>query len=349
MSSRHLQKAYVPIDTRTVQYISAEFLYSDTVKQAFASLEAMTNVIFSLADDNEILNCHVIANDKLPLVRHNSESYCIENDHQVFIFYNPNCHEARKLIQTPKQIPRKIRIVCLATGTDIRSSSAHFHRQVQRLVSQFKQSCGLTIDIKIRDHQHLAYDMFASHKGNKQSFGYKFRALPMRYQARECQLPEVSNSRNFITVSLPLTRRLMTSLDREHDYAALYQALEDKFATALSLSPIKHAAMIANGQLGLVRNSKFTDQQSQHDVVMLGFDPRANHLQLQSHWQADKLVATAEFILVARADDQFDSCYGRFINQVELLLQQFANEIGLNQHQDELMIRFHQHLSYIAP
>ncbi|MBV7316853.1 DUF3083 family protein [Shewanella sp. NIFS-20-20] len=348
MSSRHLQKAYVPIDTRTVQYISAEFHYTSAIEQAFSSLDAMTQAIFTLADEAEIFNCHIIANDKLPLVRHNSESYCIENANQVFIFYNPSCHEARNLIHTADQAPRKIRILCLATGDDIRATSANFHIKVQQLIAKFKQATQLELDIKIRDHQHLAYDMFARHKGNKQSFGYKFRALPLRYQARECVLPTDVNSLNFVTVSLPLSRALIARLANDHNIASLYQGLEDKFSSALDQSQIKHAAMVANGQLGLVRNSKFSEQQSQHDVVMLGFDPSANDLEFVSHWQADKLVATAEFILVARANDQFDSCYGRFVNQVEQLLQQFAKDIGLNQHQDELMIRFHQHLSYLA-
>ncbi len=37
--------------------------------------------------------------------------------------------------------------------------------------------------MKLRDHQHLSYDLFARQKGCNDSYGYKLRDLEKRYEA----------------------------------------------------------------------------------------------------------------------------------------------------------------------
>ncbi|QSX35908.1 DUF3083 family protein [Shewanella sedimentimangrovi] len=354
MSVTHQQKVYLPLDARTNQYITAEIKVTDALLSQYPDLMScyrdLSRQVFEAADQHGLRNVHVIANDKLPLVRFHTEAYSLETEHQVLFFYNPKYHEAQNLFARPDYRARKIRFLFLAVGEDIRANSASFHAQVVRLMEELQPKLALEQPIKIRDHQHLTYDLFARAKGNKKTYGYKLRGLPQRYKARQCQLPDDVSALSYVTVTLPLGRRLKQKLlgaEMTHgDYSALYQQLQDRFHSAVTTGAFSRSAMVANGLIPLVRNSKFEQLETNKGVQYLGFDPNASEPQFVAHWQADNLVESAHFMIVAGKEDHSDSGFGRFMNQVEDTLKHFARAIELDGERDDLIVRFHQHISY---
>lgn len=353
MSLSHQQKVYIPKEARTNQYITAEIKVTDELLNQYSDYhtcyQTLSRLIFNLAEQHDLRNVHVITNDKLPVVRYHTEAYCFQTAEQILFFYNPAYHEAQNLFTLDNYRARKLRIVFLATGDDIRSNSARFHTKVRELLDELLPVLPITgLKVKVRDHQHLSYDLFAKSKGNKETYGYKLRAIAPRYKARKCELPDNISSLTYVTVSLPLSRKLKQGLLPESatDFTPLYQHLEDCFLNAARQKQLTRLAMIANGLTPLVRNSKFDKQDSTTEVQMIGFDPNATEQQLIRRWDAEHLVEAAHFTIVAGAKDCDDSGYGRFMNNVEAALKAFATEIGIDPEREDLVIRFHQHISY---
>ncbi|AZQ10260.1 MULTISPECIES: DUF3083 family protein [Shewanella] len=352
MSFNHQQKVYLPTDARTNQYITAEIKLTDALLSQYpdylSCYQALAKQFFELADKHDLRNVHVIANDKLPVVRFHTEAYCLETDQQVIFFYNPRYHEAQNLFARADYRTRKIRFLFLAVGDELRANSATFHTQVQGLLAEFAPTLALEQPIKVRDHQHLTYDLFARAKGNKKTYGFKLRGIAQRYKARKCELPEDVSSLSYVTVTLPLGRRLKQRLggDNNANYGAMYQKLQDSFHKAVNEHGFKRSAMVANGLLPLVRNSKFDRLSTDKGVQMLGFDPNAAEPQFLAHWQADNLVETAFFVVAAGKEDHEDAGFGRFMNEVEDALRQFARDIEIDGERQDLVVRFHQHISY---
>ncbi|MCH1930702.1 DUF3083 family protein [Shewanella sp. A25] len=353
MSLSHQQKVYIPKDARTNQFITAEIKLTDELLAQYCDYyscyHSLSRLIFNLAEQHDLRNVHVITNDKLPVVRFHTEAYCFQTTEQILFFYNPAYHEAQNLFSDDNYRARKVRIVFLATGDEIRSNSAHFHTRVRALLSELIPKLPIRqVKIKIRDHQHLSYDLFAKSKGNKETYGYKLRAIVPRYKSRQCELPDNVSSLTYVTASLPLSRKLKQKWLKElaTDFTPLYQHLEECFLTAADNKQLTRLSMIANGLTPLVRNSKFEQLVSKTEVQMIGFDPNANEQQLICRWDGDNLVEAAHFTIVAGAKDCDDSGYGRFMNNVEAAFKQFAHELGLDPEREDLVLRFHQHISY---
>ncbi|MCE9782118.1 DUF3083 family protein [Shewanella algae] len=348
------QKVYIPLATRTSQYIMAEILMTDALLSHYASYEncyrEISKLVFQLAEKEDLHNIHVIANDKLPVVRFHTEAYCFQTAEQILFFYNPAYHEAQNLFFQPDYKARKLRLLFLATGKEIRANAANFHSRVNAVLNGVLDNLPeQELRVKVRDHQHMAYDLFARAKGEKKTYGYKLRDIYQRYKSRKCKLPEDHSSLAYVTVSLPLSRRLKQSvLEEEHteDFSPLYQFLEDKFRSAAAGKQLHRIAMVANGLMPLVRNSKFEKVESTAEAQMIGFDPAATDTQFVSHWDGRNLVESVHFLLVAGKEDYTEPGYGRYMNQVEAALKDFADAIGLDPERRELVLRFHQHISY---
>ncbi|SUI73668.1 DUF3083 family protein [Shewanella morhuae] len=353
MSLSHQQKVYLPKEARTKQFITAEIKVTDALLSQYPDYQtcyqSLSRLVFNLAEQHDLRNVHVITNDKLPVVRFHTEAYCFQTTEQILFFYNPAYHEAQNLFTQENYRARKLRIVFLATGESIRSNSASFHTRVREFLNQLMPKLPISdLKVKIRDHQHLSYDLFAKSKGYKETYGYKLRAIEPRYKARKCELPENVSSLTYVTVSLPLSRRLKQGLlpDSATDFTPLYQHLEDSFLKAAAGKQLTRLAMIANGLTPLVRNSKFEKLDSKTEVQMIGFDPNALEQQVICNWDADNLVEEAHFIIVAGTKDADDVGFGRFMNNVEAALKTFAADIDVEPEREDLIIRFHQHISY---
>lgn len=354
MPVNHNQKVYISNSAKTNQYISAEIRVTDALLSHYPDLatcyRSLAQQVFELAHTLDLHHISLIANDKLPVVRFHTESYCFQTPEQILFFYNPAYHEAQHVFSDDAHRARKLRLVFLATGEEIRSRSAQFHQKVQDFLTQLRPLLPeAELSVKVRDHQHLSYDLFAQAKGNKESYGYKLRAIKDRYTARECPLPENHSSLSYVTIKVPLSRKLkqaLISTDNPHDYALLYQTLEHAFVEAMTAKQLNRLAMVANGLTPLVRNSKFDKLDSTNELQMIGFDPKAQTQQFIRHWDSTKLVDTIHFTVVAGAQEGESTGYGRFMNLVESALKTFAATIHLDAQHDDLVVRFHQHISY---
>lgn len=353
MASQSQHRVYIPSNARSNQYILAEFKLDDLFYQQFLSpaqaYQKISEHLFTLCEERELHNVHLIANDKLPIVRFHEESYCLQTKKQVMFFYNPKYHESHMCIEDADYVAKKIRIVFLATGDELRANAAQFHRRVAAVIKEFKTTLPESIQsIKVRDHQHLTYDLFANAKGNKESYGYKLRSLTPRYQTRECPLPAEHSEMTYATVSIPLTRAIKTQFlpQGEQGYANLYRYLEDTFLTACGTRKLQRIAMVANDRIPLVRNSQVDNNAQNSELQKISFDPANHDTQYYGFWQEDKLVQTVYFILAAGDEDKNDIGFGKFMNSVEAAMRSVADKFQIPADQQNVTIRFYQHVSY---
>ncbi|MBM7074067.1 DUF3083 family protein [Shewanella sp. 202IG2-18] len=127
MPISHKHRVYIPTSARSNQYITADIKVTPELIKHYDNLDALyhnlSNDIFRLSEEQELYNCQIIANDKLPIVRYHTEAYQFQTQEQIIFFYNPEYHEAQNLFVEKDYQPRKIRIVLLATGDDLRANS----------------------------------------------------------------------------------------------------------------------------------------------------------------------------------------------------------------------------------
>lgn len=352
INSKH--RVYIPTKAYSNQYILAEIKPDQAFYNHFQSAsecyQQLSQQFFVLAEKFGLHNVHMIANDKLPVVRYHHEAYCLQTEKQILFFYDPQYHEAQNLFTKPNYQARKIRLVFLANGPDIRARAADFHSKVSQLLLAFKDALpDPQLQVKIRDHQHLSYDLFANAKGHKQSYGYKLRGLYARYRARQCDMPENHSAISYVTVNLPLTRQLKQRYlqSGSQQFGPLYKALENAFLQASEDKGLFRLAMVANGLTPLVRNSQVDQSQQNTELQKISFDTENEKHQFACHWQGDNLVETAHFIIVAGDEDNTEFGYGNFMNRVEAALNSLAKTLQLNPERDEMVVRFHQHISYM--
>lgn len=347
------QRAYIPTRAHSNQYVLAELKPDDAFYQAYANPQAcydkLSKLFFRLAEDAGLTNIHFIANDKLPVVRYHSEYLCFQTKKQMLFFYNPLFHEAQSSFIKPDYQARKIRLLFLATGEELRANSAEFHKKVHRMLKKFKAELpDLPLQLKVRDHQHLSYDLFSAAKGHKETYAYKLRSLYSRYEKRGCDLPEPRQELNYITVTLPLSRRLKQHLKlHDHDYGKMYEQIQTSFFNACEANDIKRCALVANGKAPLVRSSKVDVSESNAELQKISFDTDATSTQALKFWDADNLVESASFIMVAGDNDSAERSYGRFVNRAHSALESLSRDLGLRDSRDDMVVRFYQHISYL--
>ncbi|WP_404340211.1 DUF3083 family protein [Pseudoalteromonas mariniglutinosa] len=354
MASTNQHRVYIPSSARANQYLLVEFKPNDAFYARFSDIRCcykrLSRELFALCDEYELHNVHIIANDKLPVVRYHDEAYNLETKKQILFFYNPKYHEAHNLFVNEEQQSKKIRFLFLATGDELRANAASFHHKVQRVISAL--SDGLLSDqspLKIRDHQHLTYDLFAKAKGHKQSYGYKLRSLYPRYQSRNCHLPVDHNEMTYASFSIPVTRAIKTQFQHmlnEQEFGQFYHYIFDAFKRACAKRELLLGAMVANGSNPIVRNSQIDNAQSNAELQKLTFDCNRVEPQLTSYWQADKLVNVLHFVIVAADKDKHDIGYGRFMNHVQSAINEVTDELAFNPTRQDLTVRFFQHINY---
>ncbi|WP_144206617.1 DUF3083 family protein [Shewanella donghaensis] len=355
MSISRQKKVYLPTATRKNQYITVGFTLTDELLGSYSDLnncyEEFSKLVFKVADKHELFNVHIVASDKLPMVRFHSEAYCLSTEEQLRFFYNPAHHEANRLHTLPGYRAKKLKVVFLATGTELRTHSAEFHAKTQAFLAEIKPLLPVQdVPVKIRDHQHISYDFFAKSKGLKETYGYKLRAVDNRYKRRECNLPETVSALNYVTVSLPMGRRIKKQLMSENttQFGDKYQSVADSFINAAHANKLTRIAMVANGKVPLVRNSKYEQLNSTEEFQMVGFDPNEEAPAPICHWDDNKLAEAIRFVIVASKANETDEGYGRFMNQVQDAIRQFTSHFDIDKEHIDVIVRFHQHLSYKA-
>jgi hypothetical protein len=355
------QKAYIPENARDNQYILAEFTLSDQLLSQVPSqvdsnnyyngYQSLADLLFTLSNDYAITNSLLVANDKLVRVRYSQEMHQWQTSQQIIFYYNPLQHVLQNSFFDANIRAKKITLVFLASGTDIRSGAADFHQRVKDLVETFAQQMKIPqADIRIRDHQHLTYDIFAKNKGCNNSQAHKFRPINQRYASQNVMLPSTISSMSYAVVNLPLNHRISQLVDIDASsadpYNPLYTYLNDSFSLVAKQFNLNNGALIANGLVPIIRHSLHEIVSRVGELQMLGYNPKQSPCGIISKWKADELVDNVQLVFVANCQNGEEQNYAKFVNQIDQAMRLLATELEIPTDKDELTLRFHQHVAY---
>lgn len=359
-----LHKAYIPSNARDNQYLLAEFPLTDELLTGFNidisepnqlnyfnCYQTLSQLLFNLTKEYGINSSIFIANDKLTRVRYSNEMHQWQTAQQILFYYDPQRHNLNNCFFDSDKRAKKITLLFLATGDEIRKGAATFHDKVSKLLLSYQQHSGLQPDaIRLRDHQHITYDLFAKYKGFTGSQAHKFRALPQRYSSQNVNLPKALSAMTYAVVNITIDNRLLGLVDidnRAKDrYNPLYTHLTSIFSSVAKRFNLNNGALIANGLVPIVRHSLHDMISTIGELQMLGYNPDQSQCGVVSKWQADQLVETVQLIFVATKDNQDEHGFGKFVSQIEQALKLLASELEFSPEDDELIVRFHQHIAY---
>ncbi len=362
-------KSYIPSNSRDNQYILAEFAITDELVASFSSpsnTEPTTNyynfyhnlaqLLFEYCETYEIESCQFIANDKLARVRFNQEMHQWQTNQQILFYYDPESHLLKKSFFDANKRARKICLLFLTTGTDIRVNAARFHAKVTQLVKAYTKNLAISeSDIRLRDHQHITYDLFAKHKPNNAdnsltSQAHKLRPISRRYASQDVELPEYHSAMTYVIINLPISNRLLNMVEVDphsnDPYNPLYTYITDTFTQAAKHYNLNNGALIANGLVPVVRYSIHDIVSRVGELQMLGYNPAQNPCGMVSKWNANELVDNVNLVFVATDKNQTEHGFGQFLNQIEQALHLMATELEMELNKEEVIVRFHQHLAY---
>ncbi|MFT4926418.1 MAG: hypothetical protein ACI8WB_002516 [Phenylobacterium sp.] len=357
-------KVYLPSNSRYNQYLLAEFKITDELLALFADkdnadklkpwqgfYQKLSELFFTECEQAGIENVHFIANDKLPRVRFSQELRCWETEQQMLVFYNPSYHQSYKSHFDGSKRAQKVSLLFLSTGEDIRLNAAGYHHQVRQMLHKLLPAAGIPLEaVRLRDHQHLTYDLFARQKGTEATHGHTLRKIENRYKASDIALPEKHDTISYVVASFPLTRRLLKRVDidlnSETPYAALYAMLGDAVTKAATHHNLLNGAFIADRSAPIIRNSDKKLEQNVGELRMLGYDPLAPRNQFICRHQDDQLVDYAQIIFSATEKNIDNNGYGKFMETVDKALRLTAKTLDMTPEREEFNVRFHQHLAY---
>ncbi|MBA6389527.1 DUF3083 family protein [Colwellia sp. BRX10-3] len=357
-------KAYIPANARDNQYILAEFTLTDQLLSQlpphvsssgninyYACYQALADLLFTLSYDNAITNSILVANDKLVRVRYSQEMHQWQTKQQIIFYYDPEQHVLQNSFFDDNIRAKKITLVFLAAGTDIRVSAANFHQKVKTLLENFSQQIKLPLNaIRMRDHQHLTYDIFAKNKDCNASQAHKFRPIPLRYASQDVTLAENVSSVTYAIVDLTLDHRIADLVDIDavspDPYNPLYTYLTDTFSSVAKRFNLNNGVLIANGLVPIVRHSLHDLVSKVGELQILGYNPTQSPCGVVSRWKADELVDNVQLIFVANCQNGEEQNYAKFVNQIEQAMRLFATELEIPTEKNELILRFHQHVAY---
>lgn len=359
---RASEKVYVPSNARDNHYVIAEMPLTDelvdlvgevidlTLDQPYQKFyQKLAKMAFDVVEQCNIEHANFVANNRLVRVRNSDEQQVLHTDKQSFFFYSPKHNSTFKGYFDGAVRSNKVKFLFLATGEGLRENAAAFHQKVLEAVRILSQKIGLKTDsLKVRDHQHITYDVFARAKGHKESISHAFREIPTRYQHQGVVVEGDYNAVTYAVVSMPMTRRLLkgTAIDYESDkpFEQLYSKISDAFILANAKYKLSHATMIANGLSPIVRFDENASTIVNGDIISLGYNSHHESRDISSQWQGAKLVDTIRLVFFATDFDETHKTYGKFVNQVTRAVGTIADELNWKKEHDYMLMRFNQQL-----
>ncbi len=357
-------KVHIPSSVRENQYLMVKFPLTDQLIAKFSKLvdinasepyaefyQALANIYFDLCNNLELDNIQFIANDKFARVRYSPEKMTSETKQQLLFLYNPNYHTSQNTYFDGAKRAKKITLLFLANGGDVRVQSAKFHQQVKQTISEYAKLLELdTSTIRICDHQHLTYDLFAADKGVEGKQVHKFRPMTDRYATDGLETPESKDALTYAVVDLPINRRIRSLVNIEEKtpdrYNELYNLIADAFIRAAKHFNLNNGAVIANGLVPIVRSAEDENVIASGELLMLGYNPNNTTGGYTCKWNSDVLVDTVQLIFVASIKDKTPHGYGKFVNQIQQALRSLAQSLDFVNDKEEMLVRLHQHVGY---
>jgi len=362
-SAQH--KVYIPSSARENQYLLAKFSVTDEMLAKFSTTtgndqpyqyfyQSLAKIFFEINDQLDIENGQFVANDKFTRVRFSPEKLTAQTEQQIIFLYNSHYHNSQNSYFDGNKRVKKINLVFLANGNEIRHDAAKFHKKVKQAITLFSEQVGINSqDVRICDHQHLTYDLFAKDKGVEGTQAHKFRSMKNRYSSDDLTLPKNTDSLTYAIVDIPLNRRIrkLTAVDESSNkpYDPLYNLIADTLISAAKKHNLNNGAIIANGLLPIVRRSDEHMVTNNGELQMLGYNPIHADVGFTAIWSADKLVDTVQLIFIASAQHSTHHGYGKFLNQIEHALHILAERLDYINNKEEIVVRFHQHIGFCLP
>jgi len=359
---RASEKVYVPTNARDNHYIIAEMPLTDkllelvvgqvdlTSQQPYQNFyQKLAKLAFDVVEECNIDHANFVANNRLVRVRNSDEQQVLHTDKQSFFFYSPKQNSTFKGYFDGAIRSNKVKFLFLATGENLRENAASFHQKILAAVSLISQRIGLEPkELKVRDHQHLTYDIFAREKGSKESKSHTFRDIPTRYLQQDVVVKGDYNAVTYAVVSVPMTRRLLKGTEINYDlskpFELLYTKISQAFTQANKKCHLSHVAMIANGLSPIVRFDENASTIINGDIISLGYNPRHESRDISCQWQGEKLVDTIRLVFFATDFDETHKTYGKFVNQVTQAVNVIADELNWQKDRDYMLMRFNQQL-----
>ncbi len=357
-------KVHIPSSARENQYLLAKFTITDKLienlvgaidhksEQPFlAFYKKLSALFFKINEELDIESGQFVANDKFTRIRFSPEKLTAQTAQQILFLYNSRYHYSQNAYFDTSKKANKIHLVFLSNGDDVRHNSAIFHQKVVQAIGQFTEQTGLNVqDVRICDHQHLTYDLFAKDKGVQGNQVHKLRSISNRYAADDITLPKNTDELTYAIVDMPINRRLRNIVPLDHsngeNYSPLYSFISDAFVDAAEKHNLHNGAVIANGLVPIVRRSDDEMAAAKGELYMLGYNPKNNNGGYVCKWVADKLVDSVQLIFVASEQDKTSHGYGKFLMQIEHALHSIAQKLEYVNNKEELTVRFHQHLGF---
>lgn len=355
-------RVYIPSDSRDNQYILAEIQLTDALiekvvgkvdesseKPYQAFYQKLSHQIFEVVEQHGLTHVNFVANNKLVRVRYSGEQQVLHTSQQSFFFYCPEHNSTFKGYYDGAIRARKVKVLFLATGDELRLNSGKFHHSVFKAVKDISEKVGLEAGaIKLRDHQHLTFDLFAKEKGHKETITHSFREIADRYQSQGKKIIGDHTSITYAIASVPMARRLLKGTEIDYNsstpFTKLYEEIEATFKDACSKNNINQAAMIANGVSPFVRYDESETAEVQGELISIGVNPNNDQSRFCVHWDGEKLVDTIRFVFFADDTDENNNNYGKFVNQVNQTVTAFADGMNWKRENDDLIMRVHQHI-----
>jgi len=359
---RASEKVYVPSNARDNHYVIAEMPLTDelidlvgevvdsTLEQPYQKFyQKLAKMAFDVVEECNIEHANFVANNRLVRVRNSDEQQVLHTDKQSFFFYSPKHNSTFKGYFDGAVRSNKVKFLFLATGENLRENAAGFHQKVLKGVSTLSQKIGLKAGaLKVRDHQHITYDIFAREKGNKESVSHTFREISTRYQHQNVVVDDDATAVTYAVVSMPMTRRLLKGTEIDYDsnkpFEQLYAKISQAFILANKKHQLSHAAMIANGLAPIVRFDENASTIINGDIISLGYNPHHESRDISSQWHGGKLVDTVRLVFFATDFDETHKTYGKFVNQVTQAVATIADELNWKKDHDYMLMRFNQQL-----
>ena len=358
-------KVYVPQSARQNQYILVEFKPNQALLELISGksnrgiyfadfYRNLSHSFFNLCEQYNFENVSFIAKNKLVRVMYAQEQQVIETEQQILFMYDPMVHKGLRTFFNADLMADKIELLFLATGEDLRANAPSFHKRVNELILKFSRM--LSVDIgkfKIRDHQHLTYDIFSAEKGNKKTITHGFRPLIKRYQQNSVDVQQVNNQMTFAVATLPIKKELLKACEIDElapdPYNPLYAYVSNKFVKIAKQYNLNQLAIVANGKTPIIRSDNEDYVMPKGELLNLGFKPQGSGGIFVSQWDSKNLVDSIKLVFIGNEENHNKRGYGRFVNHLTQALKQLSFELGLKGDIDELTLRFHQHLMYSMP
>lgn len=357
-------KVYIPNSARGNQYLMAKIPLSDELLAKYADLideksakpyeklyQTLSELFFKINDKLAIESSNFIAKNKIVRVMFSPEKLVSETKDQLLFLYNPEFHTNQNTFYDGGFKSKKITLLFLANGVELRQNSAHFHKVVTEAITAFAEETGVDkADVRVNDHQHLTYDLFAKNKGVEGTQLHKVRSMTNRYLADGQHIPESANALTYAVAALPVNRRIRSLVEQNEDLSEqnneLYTLIADAFTSSAKQHNIHNGAVIANGLIPIVRQAEDENVISHGELLMLGFNPKQSSAGYTCKWDSAKLVDTILLVFVAGDKDKTSHGYGKFVNQVEHALRNFSERIGFINDKEQMVVRLHQHIGY---